>query len=65
MVQDIFCDFYFVKNHNIANNSTTTKALEKINTDLESSKFYNFFEDGLAKFENNQSYLIKLTIDVL
>ncbi len=25
-VPDIFCNFYFVKNHKIANNSATTKA---------------------------------------
>jgi hypothetical protein len=28
-----------VKNHKIANNSTTTKAREKINTDMENLKF--------------------------
>jgi hypothetical protein len=35
----IFCNFYFVKNPKIANNSTTTKAEEKITTDLESLEF--------------------------
>jgi hypothetical protein len=30
---DMFCNFYFVKNHKIAKNSTTTKAKEK-STDL-------------------------------
>jgi hypothetical protein len=29
---DIFCNFYVVKNHKIAKNSTTTKAIEKIST---------------------------------
>jgi hypothetical protein len=33
---DMFCDFDLVKNHKIAINSTTTKAREKIRTDLES-----------------------------
>jgi hypothetical protein len=28
---DLFCNFYLVKNHKIAINSTTTKAGEKIN----------------------------------
>jgi hypothetical protein len=27
---DMFCGFYFLKNHKIAKNSTTTKAREKI-----------------------------------
>jgi hypothetical protein len=27
---DMFCNFYLVKNHKIAKNSTTTKAREKI-----------------------------------
>jgi hypothetical protein len=35
----MFCNFYFVKNHKIGNNSTTTKAREKISTDLESLEF--------------------------
>jgi hypothetical protein len=28
---DMFCNFYLVKNHKIAKNSTTTKAKEKNN----------------------------------
>jgi hypothetical protein len=32
---DMFCNFYLVRNHKIAQNSTTTKAREKIRTDLE------------------------------
>jgi hypothetical protein len=32
---DWFCNFYFVKNHKIAKNSTTTKEREKISEDLE------------------------------
>ncbi len=34
-VPDMFCYFYFVKSYKIANNSATTEAGEKINTDLE------------------------------
>jgi hypothetical protein len=33
---DMFCNFYLVKNHNIAKNSTTIKTREKISADLES-----------------------------
>ncbi len=33
---DMFCNFYLVRNHKIAQNSTTTKAREKISADLES-----------------------------
>jgi hypothetical protein len=39
LVSDMFCDFYLVKNHKIANNSATTEAREKISTDLKSLEF--------------------------
>jgi hypothetical protein len=39
-VQDLFFNFYSVKNHQSANNSTNTEAREKIGTDLESFKFF-------------------------
>ena len=35
----MFCSSYLVKNHRIAKNSKTTKASEKISTDLESLEF--------------------------
>jgi hypothetical protein len=38
-VPDMFCNFYLVKNHKIAKNSTTAKVREKISTDLESLEF--------------------------
>jgi hypothetical protein len=38
-ISDMFCNFYLVKNHKMAENSTTTKGKEKINMDLESVKF--------------------------
>jgi hypothetical protein len=44
MFPDMFCIFYLVKNHKIAKNETTTKAREKISTDLESLKFEEYFE---------------------
>ncbi len=34
-----FCNFYLVKNHKIANNSTNTKTKEKISAQLESLEF--------------------------
>jgi len=36
---DMLCKFYLVKNHEIAKKSVTTKAREKISTDLESLEF--------------------------
>jgi hypothetical protein len=36
MVPDVVCNFYSVKNHKSAKNTTTIKAREKISTDLES-----------------------------
>jgi hypothetical protein len=36
---DIFCNFYFVKNHKIAKNSTTTKVTEKISSVWETLEF--------------------------
>jgi len=38
-VPDMFCNFYLVKNHEMANNSTTTKAGENISKDLDSWEF--------------------------
>jgi hypothetical protein len=38
-IPDLFCNFYFVKNYKFDNNSTTTKAREKISTGLESLEF--------------------------
>ncbi len=60
-VLDMFCDFYFVKNHKIVNNSTTNRAREKISTDLESLEFTKFFDVGLAKVENIQILLYKIS----
>jgi hypothetical protein len=62
---DMFCDFYLVKNHTISNNSTTTKARENISTDFESQNVYEFFDVGLAKFENNQILLNKMGLTFL
>jgi hypothetical protein len=50
-----------VKNHKIAQNSTTTKAREKTSTDLESLEFYKFFDVCLTKFKNNKILLNKVS----
>jgi len=58
---DMFCNFYLVKNHKFAKNSTTIKAGEKIGTGLESLEFYNNFDICLTKFKNNQILLNKIS----
>jgi hypothetical protein len=37
---DMFCNFYLVKSHKTAKNSTTTKGREKISIALESLEFF-------------------------
>jgi hypothetical protein len=39
LVPDMFCNFYIVENHKIANNPATTEAREKISAYLESLEF--------------------------
>jgi hypothetical protein len=53
-VPDLVCDFYLMKNHKFADNVTTTKAGEKISTDLASLELFKYIDVGLATFENNQ-----------
>ncbi len=60
-VRDMFCNFYFVKNHKIAKNSTIAKAREKISADLESLDFYQKIEVCSTKFENNQILLNRIS----
>jgi hypothetical protein len=52
---DMFCNFYLVKNNKIAENSTTTKAREKISTDL----VLEFFYACLTRFKDDQILLYK------
>jgi hypothetical protein len=52
-VTDMFCNFYFVKKYKIAKNSKTTKAREKIRTDLESLEFKKKFDICWTKFKTN------------
>jgi hypothetical protein len=49
---DIFCNFYVVKNRKIAKKSTTTKAREKISTDLKS--LLRFFDVCLTKLKKSK-----------
>jgi hypothetical protein len=58
LMTDVFCNFYLVKNHKIANNSATTKLEKKISTYLESLEF---FDVCLTKMENNQILLNKIS----
>ncbi len=41
-VTDVFCNFYLLKSHKIANNLATTEAREKVSTDLESLEFLKY-----------------------
>jgi hypothetical protein len=41
----MFCNFYFAKIHETAEKSTIAKAKEKIQTALESIKFYEYFNE--------------------
>ncbi len=50
-----------MKNHKIANNSATTEARVKINTNLESLGFYKTFYVCLTKLKNNQILLNKIS----
>jgi hypothetical protein len=45
LVPAMFCNFYLVKNHKIADNSATTQAREKMSTLLESLEFKKNFEN--------------------
>jgi len=53
----MFCDFYLVKSHKIANNPTTTKDRVKIGTIC---RIFEIFDLGLETFK---FYLIKLATD--
>jgi hypothetical protein len=53
----MFCNFYLVKNHKFAKNSTTTEGRYKICTDLENLEFSDVC---LTRFKNNQILLNKV-----
>jgi hypothetical protein len=59
MVPRYVLRLYFVKNHKIAKSSTTTKAREKISTDLESIEHYNFL--CMFVYLKNQILLYKIS----
>jgi hypothetical protein len=59
-VPNMSCNFYFLKNHKIADNSTTTKAKEKI---VRIWNIYNFRKESdeyLTEFKNNKFLLNKI-----
>jgi len=58
LVPAMFCNFYLVKNHKIADHSATTKAIEKRSTYFESLEFFD------ACLKNIKFYLIKLATDI-
>ncbi len=62
-VLDMFDNFYFVKNHKIVKNSTTTDAREKISMDLEFLEFENFFWWMFDLIKKLKFYLLKLGAD--
>ncbi len=61
---DMFQKFYLVKHHKVAKNSTTTKAREKIGTDLESLEFGIFFVYIGLNLKSIKFSLLKLATDV-
>jgi hypothetical protein len=58
-VPGMFCNFYLVKNHKIAKNSTTTKAREKISTYPKSVRI--FLMCVWLKFKNNLNSLSEIS----
>jgi hypothetical protein len=54
------CNFYLLKNHKIANNSTNAKSRVKIIKDSESLEFFKLFGGCSTKFKNNQILLNKM-----
>ncbi len=52
-VPDMLCNFHLVKNHKIANISTTTKVREKISANWESLEFQILFDVCLTKFKKS------------
>ena len=61
MVPDMFCNFYLVKNHRIANHSASAEAGEKVSTYLESLEFKKCFDVCLTKFKSNQILLNEIS----
>ncbi len=60
-VSDMFCNFYLMKNHKIAINSTTAKARGKNKHLFGILGILEFFDVCLTKFKNNQILLNKIS----
>ncbi len=54
-------DFFKEKNHKIANNSTTTKGIEKNNHRLRNLRILEIFGVCLTKFRNNKILLNEIS----
>ncbi len=63
LFQDMFCNFYLSKYCKIVKTSTTTKAREKMSTDLESLEFCNFLDVRFTILKTIKFYLIKFAAD--
>jgi hypothetical protein len=59
----MFWNFYYVENHKIVNNPTTTGARAKISTHLEAVEFENFLMYVILNLKTIKFYLIKLAAD--
>ncbi len=59
----MFCNFYAVKNHKIANFSTNDEAGEKLRIDFESLKFCKFTDARKVWPNKNTQTIIKLAAD--
>jgi hypothetical protein len=62
-VPDMFCNFYFVKNHKIAKKSTTTKAIEKNYRRFGILRILELFDACLLTLKTIKFYLIRLATD--
>jgi hypothetical protein len=65
LVPDMFCSFNLEKNHRNADNSTTTKATEKISTHFGIFRILDILYVCLTEFKNNQILIDKISHGVL
>jgi hypothetical protein len=56
-VSDMFCDFYLVKSHKIANNTKTSEPREKNKRRFRILKILEIFDVSWGECENNQILL--------
>jgi hypothetical protein len=56
---DMLHCLYFMKNHKIANNTTTKEAREKISTEPRICRILEIFDISFTEFKNNKFHKIK------